>query len=113
MSQGNDSRESRPQNQILIAVVLSLGLYLVLPTLSRQMGFPLDDAWIHQTYARNLWQTGRWEYVPGVVSAGSTAPLWTILLAVGYALRLPYLLWAYLLGGLSLFFLALGGVRLW
>jgi len=113
MSQGNDSRESRPQNQILIAVVLSLGLYLVLPTLSRQMGFPLDDAWIHQTYARNLWQTGRWEYVPGVVSAGSTAPLWTILLAVGYALRLPYLLWAYLLGGLSLFVLAIGGVRLW
>lgn len=113
MSQGDDSRESRPQNRILITVVLSLGLYLILPTLSQQMGFPLDDAWIHQTYARNLWQTGRWEYVPDVVSAGSTAPLWTILLAVGYALRLPYLLWAYLLGGLSLFSLAIGGVRLW
>lgn len=113
MSQGNDSRESRPQNRILIAVVVSLGLYLVLPTLSQQMGFPLDDAWIHQTYARNLWQTGRWEYAPGVISAGSTAPLWTILLAVGYALRLPYLLWAYLLGGLSLFIMAIGGMRLW
>ncbi len=113
MSQGLDSQESRPQNRILIAVVVSLGLYLVLPTLSQQIGFPLDDAWIHQTYARNLWQTGRWEYAPGMISAGSTAPLWTILLAVGYALRLPYLLWAYLLGGLSLFILAIGGMRLW
>jgi hypothetical protein len=76
-------------------------------------GFPLDDGWIHQTYARSLGQNGRWEYVPGVVSAGSTAPLWTLLLAAGYALRLPYLLWAFFLGGLSLLWLALAGMQVW
>ncbi|MEJ2749777.1 MAG: hypothetical protein P8183_17995, partial [Anaerolineae bacterium] len=76
-------------------------------------GFPLDDAWIHQTYARNLARNGRFEFVPGVVSSGSTSPLWTILLAAGYLLRLPYLLWAYLLGGLSLWLLAWAGMRLW
>ena len=69
-------------------------------------GFPLDDGWIHQTYARNLARNGRLEFIPGIVSSGSTSPLWTILLAVGYLLRLPYLLWAYLLGGLSLWLLA-------
>ncbi|MBX3066438.1 MAG: hypothetical protein KF726_25890 [Anaerolineae bacterium] len=69
--------------------------------------FPLDDSWIHQTYARNLALTGRWEYVPGVPSAGSTSPLYTVLLATGYMLRLPYLLWTHFLGALAL---ALGGI---
>ncbi len=64
-------------------------------------GFPLDDAWIHQTYARNLAQTGSWAYVPGQPSAGSTSPLWTVLLAAGYVLGAPYRAWAVLLGGLS------------
>jgi len=78
-----------------------------------RLGFPLDDAGVHQTYARNFMRNGRWEYSPGIVSSGSTAPLWTLLLAVGYLLRLPYLLWAYLLGGLSLWLLAWAGMRLW
>ncbi len=113
MNQHTPSPDSRPLNRLLFITVLSLGLYLILPTFIGNLGFPLDDAWIHQTYARNLWQTGRWEYIPGVVSAGSTAPLWTILLAIGYGLGLPYLLWAYVLGAISLFFLGLGGMRLW
>ena len=33
-------------------------------------GFPLDDAWIHQTYARNLAETGQLAYLPGQPSAG-------------------------------------------
>ncbi len=81
--------------------------------MSGKAGFPLDDAWIHQTYARNLVRSGRWEYTPGIVSAGSTAPLWTLLLALGYLLRLPYLFWTYFLGGMSLLFLAFGAIRLW
>ncbi len=48
-------------------------------------GFPLDDAWIHQTYARNLIQYGTWSFIPGKVSGGSTSPLWTIILAIGHA----------------------------
>lgn len=113
MSQRDEGQEARLQTRILFAVAVGLGIYLVLPAISGHIGFPLDDAWIHQTYARNLWQTGQWQYVPGVVSSGSTAPLWTILLAIGYALRLPYLLWAYVLGALSLFLLGVGGARLW
>jgi len=65
-------------------------------------GFPLDDAWIHQTYARNLATTGQWAFVPGQVSAGSTAPLWSLLLSLGYRLGIPYTVWAYGLGVLAL-----------
>lgn len=73
------------------------------------IGFPLDDAWIHQTYARNLALHGEWAFVPGQPSAGSTSPLWSVLLAVGYLLRLAPYAWSYLLGGLSLFGLAWAG----
>jgi len=65
-------------------------------------GFPLDDAWIHQTYARNLARSGQLAFVPGVPSAGSTAPLWTLLLAAGYGLGLPFRGWTYGLGILLL-----------
>jgi hypothetical protein len=70
------------------------------------LGFPLDDAWIHQTYARNLAESGQLAFVPGMTSAGSTAPLWSVLLSLGYLLRVPYQLWTY---GLGIIFLALTG----
>jgi len=80
------------------------------------IGFPLDDAWIHQTYARNLALRGEFAFTPGRPSTGSTAPLWTLLLAAGYVLRLPYKVWAYALGilflGLSGFWMARLGARL-
>ncbi|MBI3244762.1 MAG: hypothetical protein HYZ49_20990 [Chloroflexi bacterium] len=57
------------------------------------VGFPLDDAWIHQTYARNLGWHGQWAFILGQPSAGSTSPLWTMLLALGYALRIDYAWW--------------------
>ncbi len=66
------------------------------------LGFPLDDAWIHQTYARSLAYQGQLAFVPGETSAGSTAPLWSLLLSVGYLLRIPFQLWAYGLGVLFL-----------
>ncbi len=90
---------------VMMAIVL-FGLYLAFSASFDSLGFPLDDAWIHQTYARNFARNGRWEFVPGVVSGASTSPLWTILLAIGYILRLPYLWWAYGLGFAALLLLA-------
>jgi hypothetical protein len=69
-------------------------------------GFPLDDAWIHQTYARNLGLRGEWAFIPGVPSAGSTSPLWTALLALGYRFGVDPYAWALLWGT---FLLAAGG----
>jgi hypothetical protein len=55
-------------------------------------GFPLDDAWIHLHFARNLAEGAGFAYNPGVSVAGSTAPLWTLLLAAVSAALGPSLL---------------------
>jgi len=84
------------------AALLALGGYLLASGGKGGLGFPLDDAWIHQTYARNLALRGEWAFLPGIPSAGSTSPLWTLLLAPGYLLRLAPQAWAYLLGWAAL-----------
>ena len=81
----------------LISVAMTL-LYLAFSRAGGYLGFPLDDAWIHQTYARNLAERGEFAFVPGQPSAGSTSPAWTLLLALGYWLRIDFQVWAYLLG---------------
>ena len=87
----------------LIAAGFSSGAYLYWSALGKGPGFPLDDAWIHQTYARNLAQTGEMAYLPGQPSAGSTSPAWSFLLSVAYMSNpATPMLWAYLAGGCSL-----------
>jgi hypothetical protein len=49
------------------------------------VGFPLDDAWIHLQFARNVAEGHGFSFNPGVPSSGSTAPLWTLVLAVPLA----------------------------
>ncbi|MGB3714959.1 MAG: hypothetical protein WA996_11075 [Candidatus Promineifilaceae bacterium] len=93
----------------LLAVLAYIGVTFA----TDQVGFPLDDSWIHQTYARNLARSGQWEFVPGIVSSGSTAPLWTLLLAVGYVLGLPYFFWSFLLGWACLAWTGWAAMRLW
>jgi arabinofuranosyltransferase len=75
----------RYQRVILTLLALTTSLLFVLIGFKiAQPGYPLDDAWIHQTYARNYAETGSWEYNRGEESAGSTSPLWTLLLSIGY-----------------------------
>jgi len=54
-------------------------------------GLPLDDGWIHLHFARNLAEGAGFSYNPGHPVAGSTAPLWTLLLAAGFAVAGPAL----------------------
>lgn len=77
-------------------------VYLGVSLADGYLGYPLDDAWIHQTYARNLGTRGEFAFTPGQPSAGSTAPLWSALLAIGYALRVEPRAWTYGLGALTL-----------
>lgn len=77
---------------IAILTYLAFSAYLV------GTGLPLDDAWIHQTYARNLVVHAEWAFQPGEPSSGSTAPLWTALLAVGHGLRASVVAWVAVLG---------------
>ncbi len=101
--------ESRFTNHAIFWIALAaalVGLYLGAARLAGMNGFPLDDAWIHQTYARNLGTRGEFAFTPGVPSTGSTAPLWTLILSVGYALHVPFLWWTH---GLNIAFLGLSG----
>ncbi|MGD2161883.1 MAG: hypothetical protein PVG04_02225 [Anaerolineales bacterium] len=102
---------SKPYWVIFGAVVISIVAYLAYCAYFFRIGFPLDDAWIHQTYARNLATEGRWIFTANTVSGGSTAPLWTLLLSLGYLIGLPSKLWAYFLGGVTLFTTAVFSVR--
>ena len=83
--------------------LLVVAVYLTMGGLSGGPGYPLDDAWIHQTYARNLATLHQWTYFNGNTTNGSTAPLWTLLLSVGYFLDIPYLVWSNFFGSIFLF----------
>src|SRR3989442_9138240 len=61
-------------------------------------GFPLDDSWIHLHFARNLAEGAGFVYNPGVPVSGSTAPLWTLLLAAGALVVGPTLVLSKALG---------------
>jgi hypothetical protein len=74
-----------PDALILAAVQAATALMFVLNrapgTGAAASGFPVDDAWIHLVYARSLGHFQGFAYNPGVQEAGSTSPLWALLLA--------------------------------
>ena len=84
---------------LAFTVLITQCLWILLSDSRYRVGFPLDDAWIHQTYARNFVENFRWEYNSNQISGGSTSPLWTILLMPGYLFKGNfYLIWTYFLG---------------
>jgi len=87
---------------IALAALIGVGYFLAVSAFVYKIGFPLDDAWIHLVYARNFAEHGEWAFRLGEHSAGSTAPLWTALLAIGYLIHLAPYAWAYILGWLAL-----------
>ncbi len=94
----------RLKNILIIGIIagLSITAYVAYSHFYYEIGFPLDDAWIHQTYARNLVEYGEWAFIPGKISAGSTSPLWTLLLTPAYILGISPLLWTNFIGWIIL-----------
>jgi hypothetical protein len=70
----------------LIVLLGSLASFAMLahwaPSYLTRLGFPLDDAWIHAVYGRALARSGSLAYNPGFPATGSTAPLWSLLMAL-------------------------------
>jgi len=106
---GNTSAENdawtRREPLVIVGLAAVTGIvYLAWSVLAAgELGFPLDDSWIHQVFARSLAETGEMAYNPGEPTAGSTAPLWTVLLALARLLPVDPRWSAYLYG---MFFLA-------
>ncbi|HBL26791.1 MAG TPA: hypothetical protein DD490_08155 [Acidobacteria bacterium] len=66
--------------------------------LSGDLGFPLDDSWIHLQFARQLAAGEGLAYNSGELVTGSTAPLWTALLALLFYLPGSVIVWTKVLG---------------
>jgi arabinofuranosyltransferase len=73
---------------------LGVELYL----LDGRPGLPLDDGFIHLQFARNLAAGDGLSYNRGELVTGSTSPLWTALLSLGFLVDLPPLAWGKALG---------------
>lgn len=97
-------------DDVIIAVTgVVLGLWYVLGVGGY---FPLDDSWIHQTYARNLGLNGEWAFLSGVPSAASTSPLYTVVLSIGYRLGIPMIAWTHAIGIVALVATGMVGGRM-
>ena len=82
--------------------LLACGGYLLAEAvmLAGDLGFPLDDSWIHLQFARNLAGGEGLAYNPGDRVTGSTAPLWTALLSLLFLLPGSAVPWTKALGTL-------------
>ena len=82
------------------ALVCLAYLAAELTALGGHLGWPLDDSWIHLQFARNLAAGRGLSYNPGELVTGSTAPLWTALLALLAYLPGDPFAWVQLAGAL-------------
>ncbi|MDX1416819.1 MAG: hypothetical protein R3293_21635 [Candidatus Promineifilaceae bacterium] len=89
---------------LTIIALLLLGYFLqvALQITDNTLGAPLDDAWIHFQFARNLSQGNGFSFNAGEPTPGSTAPLWTVLLAVVGLFSSDFLLPALILSSVFL-----------
>lgn len=72
---------------VLFLLTAGLAYYYISYAFSvnKENCFPLDDPWIHLTFARNLIEYGSYSYFRNeMVTAGSTSPVYTLLLALFY-----------------------------
>ena len=65
-----------------------------------EVGFPLDDSWIHAQYARTLVEGRPFEYVPGQRSIGTTSVLFDVVWAAATRLSGEYVLTIHVLNTL-------------
>jgi len=91
--------------KIIIAVLLLLSV--VLPyyyityafSVNSFNSFPLDDPWIHLTFAKNLAEYGSFSYFKNeIVTAGSTSPIYTFILAAGFLITKNEMWLSYITG---------------
>ncbi len=66
---------------VVALILLAYFLWVKLNITNGELGAPLDDAWIHFQFARNISQGYGFSFNPGEPTPGSTAPLWTLILA--------------------------------
>ncbi|MCX6165634.1 MAG: hypothetical protein NTU73_12370 [Ignavibacteriae bacterium] len=96
----------------IVIAIISFGLsfyYLnFAKTQNSGFGFPLDDPWIHLTFAKNLVDYHSFSYFKNeMTTAGSTSPIYTLILAAGFYVTQNEMVLSYILG---IAFLILSGI---
>jgi len=95
----SEARSRRAERRRRLAVALAAALPPVVFLAAERFvfgdlaGFPLDDSWIHLVFARSLAAGAGLSYGPGLAVPASTAPLWTVALALLSALPGSLFFW--------------------
>jgi hypothetical protein len=96
---------------ILAAISFSGFLLISAYRLNNFLSFPLDDPWIHLTFARNMIEYFSFSYFKNeMATSGSTSPLYTFILAIGFIFTSHEMILSYFLG---ISFFALGAVAMY
>lgn len=83
----------------LISTALAVNYLIFASNQNGFMSFPLDDPWIHLTFAKNLVEYGSFSYFKNeMATAGSTSPIYTLLLAAGFIFTKNEMVLSYVLG---------------
>jgi len=86
---------------LLIILPALLAAYYVYHALSVNgyFGFPLDDPWIHLTFAKNLVEFQSFSFFKNeMITSGSTSPVYTFLLAAVYIFYKNEFILSYIIG---------------
>ncbi len=86
---------------VLIILSIAVPLYYIYfaNSINKFNSFPLDDPWIHLQFAKNLAEYGSFSYFKNeVITAGSTSPLYTFILAAGFLITKNEMWLSYILG---------------
>ncbi|HEY3251694.1 MAG TPA: hypothetical protein VGK25_11300, partial [Ignavibacteria bacterium] len=84
---------------IILAVILPIYYIIYAYSINHFYSFTIDDPWIHLQFAKNLAEYGSFSYFKNeVVTAGSTSPLYTFVLAVGFLITKNEMWLSYVLG---------------
>jgi tetratricopeptide (TPR) repeat protein len=99
-------------NYILGGIAVLTGLFFLFQAKSQNgfFCFPLDDSWIHLTFARNIVEFGSFSYYKNqLATSGSTSPLYTFILAGFYFFSKNEYIISYIIGicsfALAVFFM--------
>ncbi len=101
--------EVRPENvyykyfcyliTLILPVITAYHYYQTALTTNQFLSFPLDDPWIHLTFARNIVEYFSFSYYKNeLVTAGSTSPLYVFIAAVGFLISKNEMILSYILG---------------
>jgi hypothetical protein len=77
------TRTRRADLIVVAAGIVGLVLVWFSGSGARPLGFPLDDAWIHMVYGKNVAEHASLAF-NDVASTGSTAPLWALLVGLAH-----------------------------